>query len=367
MCLTPSFIWLQRGPKFEQQPVPCKVCYQCKSARHNDFVGRSLAEASTSHATVTLTLTYAPRDDLADKILHPRHFQLFIKQLRFARHKIRYLVAGEYGETYDRTHFHVILFIEQFGATSKQMPFYNWGHLKDPTTSAPFSDLIPQKTRTHVREWPHGHVFADWSADIRAIGYVCKYLLPDDKTRSWISMSKKPALGAAYFAAKAAENKRLGVLPSNFVFYPPGGRPDRSYPITGATRRDYLNAITTDPADRAGMSEWCLKSFDKFAKARAIAAGHEWVKNNPEQALAAFLEQLTASHDVNAKVFLAQSSSDLWSEYWDSVGGSPAFIEFLRTSWGFTNVEEIKAYCAQCLSLGTYLDGSAILAPGTGV
>lgn len=271
MCLTPSLIWVQRGPKFDQQEVACRVCWQCKAARVNDFVGRSLAEASTSVRTCTLSLTYAPRDDLADKVIQPRHFQLFIKLLRRAGHKVRYLVAGEYGELFGRTHFHAILFFSEFAEGGTEA-VYNPHHVEDPSSSARFSVHVPHNKNVHIFEWPHGHVFCDWSSSEASIRYVCKYLLADFKNNSWFSLSKKPPLGSVFFAKKALEAKTLGALPSAFVYSPPGGTPGRSYPITGASRRDYLNAITVDPVDRERMSEFTRKSFDKLHLARAVAA-----------------------------------------------------------------------------------------------
>lgn len=269
MCISPSFIWVQRGPGYQKQPVACRQCWRCKRNRVNDYVGRCLAEAATSEWVVTLTLTYAPRDDLADKVLHPRHFQLFMKRLRKLGHEVRYFVAGEYGSLRGRAHFHCILFFNN-SLPALSVPFYNPEHLSNPQGSASFSRGIPGgKKMVHVREWPHGHVAADLNADERALRYVCKYLLKEDKQNCWFSMSKKPPLGAEWFARKAAVAVELGtVLPSSFDYLPPGGDRAKPYYMTGATRRDYLNAITTDPRYKAVMSEWVLKSFEKHERKR---------------------------------------------------------------------------------------------------
>lgn len=275
MCISPSYIDIQRGPKWEKQAVPCRQCWRCRKSRVDDYVGRCLAEAATSQAVCTVSLTYAPRDDLADKILHPRHFQLFMKLLRRAGHKVRYLVCGEYGELRDRSHFHAILFFEHLAPrTSGPPPAYNPHHLADPSKSGPFSSEIPHQRMAHIREWPHGHILADWSLDEKSIRYVCKYLLADDKNRAWFSLSKKPALGAAWFAQKAAQARDLGVLPSSFQYAPPSGSGNRRYTLTGASRRDYLNAITQDPADKPRMSEWTLKTFEKHERARLLDQLH---------------------------------------------------------------------------------------------
>lgn len=265
MCISPSHVWLQRGPNWEQTPVPCKKCWRCKQNRVNDYVARIMAEAQVSAHTCAITLTYAPRDDLADKILHPKHFQLFMKLLRRAGHKVRYFVAGEYGDLKGRAHFHAILFFTHIsrppdGAT---VPDYQ-------TYDAPFSLKIPQMRMCHIREWPHGHIKADWSASEKLARYVAKYLLAENKNNAWFSLSKKPPLGAEWFARKAAKARELGVLPSTFNYQPPGCSKDKVYMMTGATRRDYLNAITTDPNLKEHMSEWVLKTFEKHERQRWI-------------------------------------------------------------------------------------------------
>lgn len=235
-------------------------------------MARSLCEAATSQRVATITLTYAPRDDLADKILHPKHFQLFMKLLRCSGHKVRYLVAGEYGELRGRTHFHAVLFFQELAPViPSDAPLYNWDHLSDPFASQPFGDHIPHQKNSHIREWPHGHVFVDWSCTPKAIRYVCKYVLADDKSRAWFSLSKKPALGAAWFAQKAATAKSLDVLPKAFGYVPPGGESNKHPSVmSGATRRDYLNAITQNPDDKPRMSETTLKTFEKHERARLL-------------------------------------------------------------------------------------------------
>lgn len=225
-----------------------------------------MAEASTSQVCCVVNLTYAPRDDLADKVLHPRHFQNFMKLLRRAGHKVRYLVAGEYGELKARAHFHAVLFFQHLAPRPDGAPIPAYG-----SSDAPFCAEIPQKRMIHIREWPHGHITVDWSFDEKSVRYVCKYLLADNKNNAWFSLSKKPALGAAWFAQKAEKAKKLGVLPSGFQYLPPGGSRNKPYLMTGATRRDYLNAITIDPELRSRMSEWVCKTFDKYHRERIIA------------------------------------------------------------------------------------------------
>lgn len=281
MCKKQSYVWVKRGPRWEQQPKPCGHCWRCKRNYVNDYVGRSLCEASVSEACCTLTLTYAPRDDLADRVVTPHHFQLFMKLLRNAGHKVRYLAIGEYGTLEGRAHFHVILFFKKLvplvdpetGECRGVMPRYKDDYPEGTTQDdAPFCREIPQKRMVHIREWPHGHILADWSASEKSIRYVCKYLLADEKAKDqfWFSPSKKPALGWEWFARKAARARELGVLPSSFEYMPPGGTKKSPYLMTGAIRRDYLAACAPRAADRPRMSEWVQRTYDKYERARRI-------------------------------------------------------------------------------------------------
>lgn len=267
MCIKPDYVWVKRGPKWEQSPKACGNCWRCRQNYMNDYVGRCLAEAATSVAYCVLNLTYADRHDLADKILMPDHFQLFMKRLRRVGHKVRYLAVGEYGELKGRTHFHVLLFFKKI-APGIGVPQYNWGHLKDPETSLRFcGEMISDREKlVHIREWPHGHVTCEWNGGERSVRYVCKYLLKGKKGEYWMSPSKKPALGAEWFARKAAQARELGVLPSSFEYLPPGGDRRRPYLMTGATRRDYLRALGDLSDRRKNMSEWVQRSHDKHER-----------------------------------------------------------------------------------------------------
>nr|QJB21558.1 MAG: replication initiator protein [Microvirus sp.] len=328
MCTNPSFVWVQRGPKWEQSPVPCDRCWSCRENYVSDWVGRCLCERATSVAACTLSLTYAPPADprdLSHRVVTPEHFQLFMKRLRKAGHKVRYLVAGEYGELRERAHFHAILFFTEFGpvAEGQRAPVLEDRALfaRDPAIAAPFSAQIPQDM-CHIREWPHGHVVADWGFSEKAVRYCCEYLYRDGKRTAWLSMSKKPPLGAAWFAEKAAMSVQYDVLPSTFEYLPPGGKPGKKYLMTGATRRDFLNAITKDRAKRPRMSEWVGKTFDKlereqFVEAAVLPIDEERFRERQEAARLAAEKQRSA---------WAKGFQDVkeWEEF-EARGGVEAF------------------------------------------
>lgn len=224
MCKNMSYIHKYELDTPVRIPVPCRVCPICRMRRVNDLVGRALCEASTSTWTLTLTLTYAPGSGGYEREIFPPHFQNFVRKLR-SKSPLRYLAVGEYGSLRGRAHFHVIL----FGTTDAR-------------------PNIPDKENTHIKAWPHGHVYADWSGDRSAIRYCLKYVLKDQNELTprrlplWVSMSKKPPLGAAYFEARAKQFAEWGILPTSWLYEPPGGD-GRKYNLTGVTRINYLRDI----------------------------------------------------------------------------------------------------------------------------
>lgn len=93
--------------------VPCQFCINCRLQRSALWSARSMHELrmSSGQGNCFITLTYddvhlPPRGTLVR-----RHPQLFLKRLRKAHGAgIRFFGCGEYGETYGRPHYHVILF-----------------------------------------------------------------------------------------------------------------------------------------------------------------------------------------------------------------------------------------------------------------
>lgn len=281
MCEQATFVWVRRGPRYEKQAVACRKCEQCRNHRMNDLIGRSLAEAWASAWTLSFTLTYAPRSDLAEKIVTPRHFQDFIRSMRDRRHSLRYIGAGEYGELKGRAHFHAVLF----------------GQGPEPD--------IALECNTHIEAWPHGHIFVERPKDWRAMRYVCKYALKEQQAafnpaaQSWFTLSKKPPLGDAFFAALAERTVEMGTLPSTFRYIPPGGSDGFQCTMTGATRREFIRRIVAGYGERelrSRMSQWCAESYDKVLRwehQRAVEETNRKLRWIPDWAKDQYMALLT--------------------------------------------------------------------------
>lgn len=97
--------------------LPCGRCVGCRLERSRMWATRVMHEAALQEDNCFITLTYDD-DHLPDATgKWYRDFQLFLKRLRklIAPSKVRFFCAGEYGEDFDRPHFHAALFGVSFG------------------------------------------------------------------------------------------------------------------------------------------------------------------------------------------------------------------------------------------------------------
>lgn len=97
-------------------PFPCGQCLPCRINRRRVWTHRLMLERYCHEAACFVTLTYSPETlPVAVKetgTLVKRDAQLWLKRLRKALgdKKIRYYLAGEYGELSHRPHYHAILY-----------------------------------------------------------------------------------------------------------------------------------------------------------------------------------------------------------------------------------------------------------------
>ena len=91
--------------------LPCGQCIGCRLEKSRQWAIRCMHEAQMHDTNCFITLTYDDDNLPSDKSLHHEHFQKFIRSLRKRTGiKMRYYMAGEYGEQFDRPHFHACIF-----------------------------------------------------------------------------------------------------------------------------------------------------------------------------------------------------------------------------------------------------------------
>lgn len=148
--------------------LSCGQCVGCRLERSRQWAIRCVNEAQLHEDNCFITLTFNDESLLkrdSPFSLDKREFQLFMKRLR--KHfkvlgkKVRYYMCGEYGERYQRPHYHAILF------------------------GVDFSDKVLEKVENGFRYysskilasiWPFGNnIITDVTFDTCA--YVARYIM----------------------------------------------------------------------------------------------------------------------------------------------------------------------------------------------
>lgn len=166
--------------------VSCGQCMPCRVKRRQEWLTKLILEWLTWNKGVFVTLTYAP-ENLPDKeffdggSLNKSDAQKFMKRFRFhfklldPNREIRYYLVGEYGDTTQRAHYHVLI----------------------------FNVDLQEATTILEKSWKLGFVTVA-ELHINRLAYTCNYTLkkmtslhdfPDGRLPEFSLMSRKPAIG----------------------------------------------------------------------------------------------------------------------------------------------------------------------------
>lgn len=98
--------------KLGSLPVGCQRCLPCLINRRRVWAARLLLERKVHQSSCVVTLTYRPESVPSGGNLRPKDVQDWLKRLRsmLSPRKIRFFLAGEYGEKNGRPHYHCALF-----------------------------------------------------------------------------------------------------------------------------------------------------------------------------------------------------------------------------------------------------------------
>lgn len=264
MCIRPQFVWLQKGPKFEKQEVPCRRCWACLKNRENDLIGRCLCEASTSDWVHTLTLTYDDkrlRDPSQTQIIHKTDFQHFMQRMR-KRYNVRYLVAGEHGKRKGRTHFHCALF--GLGA-------------EPPARHETEKIYYPADDRKPIWDW--GYTYSEAVCTPKSLRYITKYLTKSHQPKKdnsldleWVSYSKKPLLGHDFFVNLALNYAEERLVPYTLNYAPPGWDGKSKHSMYGKAQYVFFETLCSAWPEFAyrPKTEWLENAFKRFLTAKHL-------------------------------------------------------------------------------------------------
>ena len=178
-------------------PVGCDQCTGCRLDKAREWATKMMCENFMHDDSIFLTLTYDDEHLPEDGSLHPEHLSAFIKNLRRQieyhqdfKLKIKFYGAGEYGDNFQRPHYHVIIF--------GWKPFDGKKYSQKLMTSA-FIEKIWKKG------WcPYGKVTFESCAYVAR--YVCKKVTGkiapffyDGLQPEFARMSRRPGIGKSFF------------------------------------------------------------------------------------------------------------------------------------------------------------------------
>lgn len=252
MCINPRLMTVDGL----QVPVECRVCWSCRENRARDWAGRCIAESIHAEASRFVTLTYGDSaqydtvpNEFAAFTVVPRHVQLWLKRIRNDGHKVRFLISSEFGPLKGRVHWHAALFF------------------KGPAPDLPLAQRLSDDPY-----WPHGFTYWEEFSPSSAF-YVTKYMLKAERVDNkllrhevvnpyevenfnWVSLSRKPVLGADYFRERAGDYVKHGLAPQDLFYSFPDVRDQE-----GKVRRFYLKkgSASADYFLRSFVEQWAAK------------------------------------------------------------------------------------------------------------
>lgn len=186
--------------------IPCRHCIGCRLDRAAEWQGRLIHESKMHPLNSFITLTYNNANLPKDGSLNKKHFQDFMKRLRFNTGcPIRYFVCGEYGETTNRPHYHAIIFgydwpdKRRYSSGSKGDPLYRseklneqWG-LGDCYIGAVTPESCGYVAR-YVMKKVTGELAEEHYRVVNTTTGEVHDLLPE-----YINMSTRPAIGRNFY------------------------------------------------------------------------------------------------------------------------------------------------------------------------
>ncbi|UDN67809.1 replication initiator protein [robinz microvirus RP_132] len=187
--------------------IPCGKCQGCRLEQSRQWAMRCMHEKKMhKEGSAFLTLTYSDEYVPKDYGLCKPDLQNFMKRLRKARFSgLRFFACGEYGETFQRPHYHVLLFNTSFPDMKRNLDQREGQYAI--STSAELTRL-----------WPVGQNFIG-EVTFDSCAYVARYLtkklasreivLADGRTvvrdPEFTCMSLRPGLGTAYYEKFGSE------------------------------------------------------------------------------------------------------------------------------------------------------------------
>lgn len=194
--------------------IPCGQCIGCRLEKSRQWAIRCSLESQLYEHSYFLTLTYDDQHLPSSGSLVPDDLQKFFKKLR--RHieyhgsdeKIRFFACGEYGDNFQRPHYHAIIYnldipdLKRFSTSFNGDTYYT-------------SEIINQI-------WKNGYVIIG-QVTFESCAYVARYVTKkitgdqadehyNGRVPEFVRMSRRPGIGAAWL-----DKYQTDVYPHDYI------------------------------------------------------------------------------------------------------------------------------------------------------
>ena len=194
--------------------IPCGQCIGCRLEKSRQWAIRCSLESQLYQNSYFLTLTYDDEHLPSTGSLVPEDLQKFLKKLRRyieyhgSDKKIRFFACGEYGENFQRPHYHAIIY-------NLDIP-----DLKRFSTS--FNGDIYYTSETINQIWKNGYVIIG-QVTFESCAYVARYVTKkitgaqadehyQGREPEFVRMSRRPGIGSAWL-----DKYKSDVYPHDFI------------------------------------------------------------------------------------------------------------------------------------------------------
>lgn len=213
----------------EQIQLPCGQCIGCKLNRSVMWAARCSHEMQLHDENCFITLTYDDEHLPEDLSLEKQEFQKFLKRFRKAiwPKKIRYFMAGEYGDSSWRPHYHAIIFGYDFpdkirvqsqevgnpyfiSTQLKKLWPYGFHVIAEATfdTAAYVARYCTKKITGEKASAHYSRIITDWDETTGEITYYKEVELEPE----YATMSRRPAIGKEWL-----KKYKTDCYPSDFL------------------------------------------------------------------------------------------------------------------------------------------------------
>ena len=297
MCISPNKL-------ADGTLVACRGCRVCRDNKVKDIAGRVIAETRTSRHAYFGLLTYGDlkigdQGKLKAVVLTYSDVQKYLKRLRKRIGKFKYFVAGEYGGSNDRAHWHVILITDQ--------PLEMESECGDWKKNLKVDGVLRDQGDWHAgyssfKVFHHEHAY-----------YACKYVFKDKEDNLKTAkhqFSKQPPLGHEYFQDLAQKHVDAGLAPQDlFYTFPEVQKKDGTpikYMMSGKTAENFLNGFIAKWQAKHG--KYYYETYDDYCGCDLFGHGHEF---DPQRHKHMPQSQLIEDHiDKNYAAWAQQAEDD---------------------------------------------------------